>query len=123
VIDDPGLAAHSVDDRLSHVPGKLSLAHPGMSAKRDKVVASRSPHANFFLQKPEHQGHGHGASAIGNDGEHTFASEVEAGGRLGYDLAGFVPREQRACVRRHGFEARLSSPVLRLKLNYPTVCD
>ena len=74
------------------MPGELSLAHPGMSAEGDKVVARGSPRADFFLQKLEHQRHGHGAGAIGNDGEHTLASEVEADGRLGNDLADFIGR-------------------------------
>ena len=74
MIEDPGLAAHSVDDRLSHVPGQLGFVHQGMSAEGDKVVAGGRPRADLFLQKLEHQRHGHGAGAVGNDGEHTLAS-------------------------------------------------
>ena len=50
MIEDPRLAAHFVNDRLSHLPGELGLIHPGMSAEGDKVVASGCPRADFFLQ-------------------------------------------------------------------------
>ena len=72
------------------MPGELGLAHQGMRAEGDKVVAGSGPRADFFLQKLEHQRHRHGASAVGNDDEHTLAGEVQAGGGLGNDLADFI---------------------------------
>ena len=70
----------------------------------------RPPSADFFLQKPEHQRHGHGASAIRNDGQHTLAREIEPSGRLGNDLADLIketaPGSTAALTDGHWFQPR-----------------
>ncbi len=93
MVEDAGAATPSVNDRTSHQPGELCLIHERMCAESDEVVARGRLCADLRLQKLEHQRHRHGASAIGDDGQHALAFEFELGGRLRYDLANLVVGE------------------------------
>src|ERR1700681_742996 len=87
-----------------------------MCAEGDEVVASGRLSADLVLQKLKHQRHGHGASAIGNDGQHTLAREIESAGRLGNDLADLIAGQHsinRALTDGHWFRPWCLFSVLR----------
>ena len=68
-----------------------------MGTKSYQIIAGRCPFADLLLQQLEHQRHRHGARAIGNDDEHTFAGYSKFGGCLGDELVNVLASEQAFC--------------------------
>ena len=92
MIDDAGASARSVRDRLPQQSAKLRITHERMGAQCHEIVAGCGLHSDFRLQEFEHQRHGHGARAVGNDDENAFASKGKRRCRLGNDLPDFIAR-------------------------------
>ena len=65
-----------------------------MSSEGDQIVAGSRSSSQLLLNKSEHERHGHGAGAVGNDDQDTLALDLQFIGGVAHNLANFVRRER-----------------------------
>ncbi len=94
MVVDPAPAYSPVCNAVTHQSGQLPVVHGRMRAQGDQEIESGHPGSQFTFQNVEHQRHGHGAGAVGDQHQNPPAIHVQSRESFGGHGTNFRFRQQ-----------------------------
>ena len=76
------------------MPRQLRVVHGRMRAQGDQKIESGDPGSQFLFQDLEHQGHGHGAGAVGDQHQNPPPIYIQPRESFGSDPADLGVRQE-----------------------------
>src|ERR1019366_7374730 len=93
MVEDVALTAPPIRHRSAHQLAEVLIVHNGVGAECHKVIESSHAQCQVSFEQVIHQGHGHGAGAVGDNHQHVLAVNGQRTQCLLHDRADLLAGE------------------------------